>query len=528
MRSRRAVGRRPIAAWLEAITIGTGCIVLLSTSCNDPQGPAAPATNTLFRGQFAGGQLEFRIDAPSGVASDLTLVASDLQYDSATHELHAQIGIRNDGSSPVPGPASVEVFGFVPADVVPLNAVCSGDSLTPPVDRHCDFDHHGTYGEDGVLDPGETSASVEWILLVPSGEGFAFRARLGEPEPGLGVISGVVFADLDRNGRRDANEPGLQGIGVHLSFGARQTAQRTDAEGHYRFTVGEPGLFELTLDPAVAASATAPLPLQVTILRRSDGTLSSFTLGDIGLARDNGAPPSVQCEGFAFEDLDRDGIRDEGEPGIVGVKIRGEACEQDDKPLDDDAGDVGELEVRTDADGHWVLQLPACGGPWSVSGESLDDYDRTTPKKVLFEVAPPAGEILHADFGYAPEDSSSHYEIRGTVYLDRNRNGLRDADEPGIAGVAVSAQGLSCEAPTKAIDRTDSKGRYDLDGDDVACPLPWQVTREAIPGQLGTTADAVELDAPPASGHKYVVDFGVAPPEGSVVQAPSGANGSRR
>jgi len=54
------------------------------------------------------------------------------------------------------------------------------------------------------------------------------------------------------------------------------------------------------------------------------------------------------------------------------------------------------------------------------------------------------------------------------------------------------------------------------------------VTRDAVPGQVGTTADSVVLDAAPVSGDTFTVDFGVASPEGAVVQAPSGATGGRR
>jgi len=43
---------------------------------------------------------------------------------------------------------------------------------------------------------------------------------------------------------------------------------------------------------------------------------------------------------------------------------------------------------------------------------------------------------------------------RGIVFEDRNRNGVRDADEPGIQGVRVSNQ--------RQIVRTDGKGRYEL------------------------------------------------------------------
>lgn len=60
----------------------------------------------------------------------------------------------------------------------------------------------------------------------------------------------------------------------------------------------------------------------------------------------------------------------------------------------------------------------------------------------------------------------------GIVFHDMNRNGIRDADEPGIANVLVSNQ--------REVVRTDRRGRYSLPVDDdtilfVIKPHGWQV-----------------------------------------------------
>lgn len=47
-------------------------------------------------------------------------------------------------------------------------------------------------------------------------------------------------------------------------------------------------------------------------------------------------------------------------------------------------------------------------------------------------------------------------DVRGTVFLDRNGNGLKDAGEPGIAGVVVSDQARSV--------RTNASGEFLLEG----------------------------------------------------------------
>ena len=415
--------------------------------------------------------------------------------------------MRNDGTEAVPGPQSILVGGFVPAAVRPLNALCPGDDPQAPP-AGCSFDHRGTYGEDGILSPGETSQPVEWILLDPGGEAFSFRAQIGPREAGPGSIAGIVFHDLDRDGRRDPGEPGLDGITVRLRGSAGEQTVSTNPRGRYLFEVGEAGIYMLDVLPAPGFVPTSPLPLAVTLVRRPDGSLTSFSLGDIGLAP-AGNPGRVRVQGRVFEDSNRNGVYDAGELGLAGVKIEGRVDDGDDKDDDD------EFVARavSDSAGLYTMLLPGGRGPWEVSSESIDHFDRTSPKKLVFPLPPPAGESLHADFGYAREEAWPHYEVRGTVYLDANRNGRREASEAGVAGVVVSADGTACDGISHASEATNSHGRYSLDGEDVGCGLPWVIRCDVRSGFVATSPDAVRLDLPPGSGGTFTVDFGVAPAE---------------
>jgi hypothetical protein len=383
-------------------------------------------------------------------------------------------------------------------------------------DGECAFDHRGTYGDDGVLAPGETSTPVVWRLHVPGGQSFAFRARLGRGAAGPGAIAGVVFDDRDRDGSRDTGEAGVASVQVQLRSGASTETQSTDATGGYAFQVATAGLYAIDLAPGQTHAPTTVLPLQVAIVQLEDSTLSSFTAGDIGLARANGGT-TIVVEGFAWADLDRDGQRDEGEAGLAGVKVEARGCNHDDAvavPTDGAIAahdDDDDFDTRTDAFGHYTLRLPDCGGAWEIRGGSVDGYDRTTPRSVVFASPPAPGTTLVADFGYAPEDPSSRFEVRGVVFRDDDGDGVRDVTEPPLAGVRVTAAGIDCAGGALASDRTDSRGRYSLDGDDVACPLPWRVQRDAVPGTSDTTPATVQLDAPPAVGSQYRIDFGVRP-----------------
>lgn len=471
----------------------------LVTRCSDPQRPVAGSASA-FEARWDNGTLEFNLDGTTAGNADLTLVATQLQFDAVTEVLRAEIALRNRGDRTAAGPESVVLYGFVPASVRLLDAACGA----PLAAGECAIDYRSAYGADGVLAPGETSTPVVWRLQVPAGQSFAFRARLGETTGAPGTIAGVVFADVDQDGVRDLAEPGVAGVRVRVRAAAGSDDVRTDAQGRYAFLVTEPGIYDITADLNDGEHSTTVLPLHVTILRQAGGALASFTQGDIGLAA-GPAGPTVTVEGLAFADLDRDGQRDVGEPGIAALKIRGRACDR----LAKTAGDDDDFETRTDSTGYYRLALPDCGGPWEVSGGSVDHSDRTTPKDIVFVARPEPGTLLRADFGYAPEDPSSAFEIRGVVFRDDDGDGIRDLGELPLAGVLVTADGIDCTGPAFAADRTDERGRYKLEGQDIACPLPWQVERAGVLGGRATTPASVRLTAAPLFSREFTVDFGV-------------------
>ncbi len=71
------------------------------------------------------------------------------------------------------------------------------------------------------------------------------RVLLSVVPTGGGSLSGTVFDDLDGNGTRDANEPGLPGVTVELlhSDGDYVDWAQTDADGDYAFVDVSPGSY---------------------------------------------------------------------------------------------------------------------------------------------------------------------------------------------------------------------------------------------------------------------------------------------
>ncbi|UCE03058.1 MAG: hypothetical protein JSW67_02365, partial [Candidatus Latescibacterota bacterium] len=139
-------------------------VAVALAGCDDPQQPATQDSGSTATYDSQRQTLEFSIESSSGELSRLRLVASDVRFDPEARNVHAQVSIRNDGNESVPGPPAIRVFGFVPADVVPVNGICGLDpNSSDPTATNCFYDHSGTYGEDDLLSPNETSAPIEWI-----------------------------------------------------------------------------------------------------------------------------------------------------------------------------------------------------------------------------------------------------------------------------------------------------------------------------------------------------------------------------
>ncbi len=66
-----------------------------------------------------------------------------------------------------------------------------------------------------------------------------------EPPVEAGSISGCKYLDANRNGCRDAGEPGIAGVGIHLEKGCRDWRAVTAEDGTYAFTGLEPGTYEV-------------------------------------------------------------------------------------------------------------------------------------------------------------------------------------------------------------------------------------------------------------------------------------------
>jgi hypothetical protein len=396
--------------------------------CDDPQEPVTQDSGSTATYDSQRQTLEFRIESTSGELSRLRLVASDVRFDPETRNVHAKVSIRNDGNEPVLGPPAIRVFGFVPADVVPVNGICGLDpNSSDPTATNCFYDHSGTYGEDDLLSPNETSEPIEWILHDPSGESFAFRARIMS-HLARAEIAGVVWDDRNGNGLRENDEPGIAGATLLLQFGEEARSTVTNARGAYAFGVDQPGHYRVDKQPQAGWRITTPHPYEVVLVEQEDGTLSSFRDAHFGCQR-VGLPDGVPVLGVVYEDLNRNGIRERGEPGIPRIEVHGATP---------NCPTFAPIVAVTGRDGVYEMRLPDCIPPFEVMVPRLRCYVFTSPNPIVFMDPPTPGDVLRADFGLARPDTSRGMQEAGVIrnlaeaYATRNAKRFTSllADDP--------------------------------------------------------------------------------------------------
>jgi hypothetical protein len=295
----------------------TGCADTTTPSATTPDGAAEfDAQIDPSGSSFVLKRLETTLAGRALVRVDL--IGSNVRTDASNETVSIDVAVRNAGDEALHAPATVWLHRFVPPTVRPTNADVvrggdgSGDSTRiAPV--AWGFDYSELLGEDAVLEPDETSAHKTWEFSDPGLLSFAFgaQARFGM-QPDRPQISGTVFEDENRNGRRDRGEGPFNGVLTLTTPDNQAFSTRTDDQGRYRFAIEVEGLYGLRYvsvlhppppwppddqepwpRPAVRWCVTSPNPLEVLILAAADGEPMGFTHADFGVVYGScdGAPP---------------------------------------------------------------------------------------------------------------------------------------------------------------------------------------------------------------------------------------------
>ena len=168
--------------------------------------------------------------------------------------------------------------------------------------------------------------------------------------------------------------------------------------------------------------------------------------GDRGRRYDFYADRTGTISGYVYVDVNKNGVKDEGEQGIEGVYLtlwvwNGTQYIQTSK------------EAYTNANGYYTFTGLCAGNKYQVRETQPEDYNQGTNTigslggdfmedvDVIGEISmPPGGRGENYNFGELEKEPPVVLEkgsISGHVYLDENKNGSRDAGEFGIGNVTI-------------------------------------------------------------------------------------------
>ena len=143
--------------------------------------------------------------------------------------------------------------------------------------------------------------------------------------PTGGRIEGIVWHDLDQDGNHEpgAGETGVANVTLRLRTvqGQLLSEQVTDSEGRYGFGSLASQTYELVL--VVPANWQNTTPPNNRFLAPGNGVLSQ-DFGLFALPTPTPTPtatPSGAIHAYVFNDLNKDGDSDDGEPPLAGVEI---------------------------------------------------------------------------------------------------------------------------------------------------------------------------------------------------------------
>lgn len=332
---------------------------------------------------------------------------------------------------------------------------------------------------------------------------------------GTGSIGDTIWWDFDGDALQQAGEPGFPGVNVTLSwagldgmFGSGDDevfTTTTDADGGYGFEQLPPGDYDVAVDET-------DLPPGVFQTADPDGGtdgMSSLTLGIGGadLDQDFGYRGIGSIGDSVWYDLDDDGVQDPGEPGLGGINLTVTYLGADGVA---GGGDDVVFTVTTDVGGTYLVPgLPAGRYVVAVDTATLPeglnpstDLDGGDPTVTVIDLG--LGEDRNTvDFGVVGDAS-----LGGTVWNDRDGDGVIDPDESGVPNVTVIVTWQGPDGPVEITVVTGPDGtwdlpnlppgRYDVELDETTIP----------PGTTPTTPTDASVTVP--VGGREVVDIGIA------------------
>ena len=305
------------------------------------------------------------------------------------------------------------------------------------------------------------------------------------PSPATGVIaqdklpSGVTFVSAEGDGTYDAASGKWDLSGEVIEKGATRTLRIT-----------------VTIDSSAAGSVvtnTATIEKQDQI---GDKTTDNTSSADLRAG--------YTIAGKLYNDADASFSSSDSEAPYAGVTVA--LLKRDGTPVLDKDGNP--VTAVTDADGKYSFPGLALGeytvsvvdptsGPLAGTKptEAYTGRYKTTADVTIAEAT---GAVIDVNFGFVKPASVGDY-----TWMDVNRDGLQDADEPALPGVTVALTRADGSAVTDAEGNpvasvtTDAAGKYVFEN---LLPGDYKVSFQAPAGYEATTSEAGDDRAADSNG----------------------------
>jgi hypothetical protein len=307
------------------------------------------------------------------------------------------------------------------------------------------------------------------------------------------TLTGTVFNDADANGALDPGEAGLAGWQVfndannNGKLDTGEPVATTDASGNYVLSLPAAGNYVVreVVQPPFAQTAPASGFYSGTIAVGQTVTNLNF-----------GNTTAVIFTGTKFNDLNGNGARDAGEPGLAGWQV-----------FDDLNGngtfDSGEPTATTDATGAYRLVAPNPGS-YAILEVGQPDWTQLFPASGSYAGTATADQTVSGlDFG-----NYQAATVSGTVFDDLNGNGSADAGDKPLAGAVVfvdANNNSKLDAGEQSV-TTDATGAYSFT---LPQPGPYHVRVQLPAGRIVTAPKGAAFSGTPQSGDVITgLDFG--------------------
>lgn len=333
-------------------------------------------------------------------------------------------------------------------------------------------------------------------IVLGSGQN-ATGYNLGEVVPAS--LAGVAFRDDNNSGTQQSSEPALAGqtitlTGINDLGQAVSLGTSTDAGGAYSFSGLRPGTYTLT-QPAqpfgtangqTIAGSGASSNGTATVPTSTPSAISGIVLGSgqSGTGFNFAELPTALISGVVYVDRDRNSAFDPTDTGrIAAVTLRlvqGADC----------ATGTTLQTTTTDGSGAYAFAGASAGGNYLIcqtqpAAWGNGNANGVAGSNVIAITNLPSTGLAGNNFG------EWGGELRGTVFLDPNNNGLRDGGEPGLASTLQLAGTDLDGRPVSRSATTDGSGNFvffDLPGAGAGGFTVTQVTQPAGTVDGRTTA----------------------------------------